>query len=633
MVKICDMVAKNNTNIDVSSFFENVNVFINENIEFVDNYKSAKIAFAKIVDFMKKNKLTFTPQLCIYLIDNNEIINIIFEKIVTKNKKKIVSNNYKTLFDGYDLIFIDLYCSRNNIDIIRIDKNDDSLLLNEYDSFKTYISSLTLPILSTEEQLELGKIVALGRDKNATLKEKRAAKKAKDKLITHNMRLSFNLAKKYSKYIPEASVIDLAQEGYFGLEEAVLRYDPTLEVKFSTYAIFWIRKRITKYICEMHQLPPHLEKYLVKYSKAYSEYALENEQKPSIEEIAEKINVPINNLKRIEECVATKVSLNMKTNDEESTELGEIIPSEDLSPDQEFEKKEAEETIKKILDELALSDPRYKFVIIHRKGLFGETEKTLTEVRDLICQSEKNGGLDIGNITIERIRQMEESALKLMEKIGKKYIYAKPKREKKIASVHAIIPYYRDKSTIFSLFEDYTEEEVLKAIYMLSNEDIDLIIERYGDNLHTPIIGQLWNYTKEEIFVKNLVPKIKNNLLILRGKTEEISNYNSELKLRVLIDMLANDNKCKIASKDVRLLQSVINDNLFLEYISKLTLVEKKILIRRLEYVNNNFTSISKICKETGYSREIVEECIRKHFNNYNKLRTAQVKKYYKKNK
>lgn len=633
VVKKSDVVVKETANIEVSSIFEYVNIFINDNIETICDYNTASVSFKKIVDFMKENNLMFTPQLCILLLDNNEIINKIFKIIVKKYYSKIVNNDYETLFDGYDLLFIDLYCSKNNIDIIGIDINDELLISkeNEYDPLKIYLSSLGLPILSAEEQLELGKIVALGRKDNATKEEKKAAKRAKDKLITHNMRLSFSIAKKYSKNLPEVSVNDLAQEGYFGLEKAILKYDPTLGVKFSTYATFWIRQKITCYICEMLQLSQHLENYFIKYSKAYSEFVLENEQEPTLEEIAEKINAPVHTLKRIETAVATKVSLNTKIDDDQNRELGEVLPSKILPPDEEYERKEAEETIKKILDELALSDPRYKFVIIHRNGLFGESEKTLAQVRDLLREKEKSLGLKSTITTGERIRQIEISALELMAKIGKKYLSTQPRHDKTVSTICPSTPFYCDNSNIFTVFLDYSEEDVLKAIYMLPIEDINLILERYGEDLHKPIMGQYWNYTKEEIFVRNIIPKIKNNLLRLCGKKEEDISYNSELKLRVLINKLANDDIDEIEEKDVRLLQSLLNDNLFLEYISKLTLVENQILIRRLQYENNIFTSISKICEETGIDRKIVEECIKKHFVAYNNLRTIQIKKYYNK--
>ena len=512
---------KDNIYIEVKSIFDLIDDFINSNINDVNNYANAIIEFNKIVLYMKDKNYKITTPLANLLLSNSKIYNII-EQIVNKHIYSIRDYSYRSLFNGYDLLLIDLYCVKNNIEV----NEQDLSISNEdlkYDSLKIYLDSFDLPILTAEQQIELGRIMVNGRQKNATLKQKQEAKKAKDTLITHNMRLVFSIAKKKLRYTSNIGICDLTQEGYFGLETAANKYDPEKGVKFSSYATWWIRQKIDMYICDYLELPRHLSTYYLQYSKVLYELTAEYGCEPSAEDIADKLDTTATKIERLKDLSANKVSLNSVVDDGNGTELINFVESQDPTPDISAEQKDLEKYLIGILRQVDLKDPRYSFIIVHRYGLFGNSKKTLVDITELLKKHKFEGNVQ-NNISHQRVTQLEKKAFKYMAELVhndyNKYKYYNGDSE--FSTNNSDNYFFYDNKTIYSYFEKYSEDIVLAAIELLDSHDYKLVKERFGDNFDKPEMGQYWNYKKEDYFTNYILPRIKNNIIICKAKSKKL---------------------------------------------------------------------------------------------------------------
>jgi len=508
-----NQVKKRNTNIFIgnNSICSIIDCYINKNINDVNNYEEACIELNKIVKYLKNNQYKLNFSAYSYLIKNKKIYNII-KFIVDENFDAIRNFSYCSKFYGIDLMFIDLYCGINNLDVMEFNSSDNVSELNKYDSIHEYINSFNLPILSLDEQLDLGYKLLLGRKENPTEEELSEAKKAKDLLIASNMRLSFTIAKKYSKHLHSDSIIDLSQEGYFGLEEAAKRYNPLTGVKFSTYATWWIRQKISVYVCNCLQLPKHLEKMFLQYSRTYSELLAENSEEPTIEEIASKMNVNPCKLHRVSNSLRMDVSLNSKMDGD--SEIIEFIDSKEPNPAKLLEEKDFKIYLKHVLETIDLKDPRYSFILIHRFGLFGEDKKTLQETADLVNNTKfKFNKSNFSNkVTHQRVKQLEVKALKCLADVIKsdnEKMY-NPK-EKEIDLSNNLIE--ANNVTIFELFPLYDDSVVISAVDMLDDIDKNIIYEKYGFNLYEPQPERCLNKTKDNYFKNRIIPRIRKNIV------------------------------------------------------------------------------------------------------------------------
>ncbi len=256
------------------------------------------------------------------------------------------------------------------------------------DSVKLYLKDIgRIPLLTPEEEIELASRMAKGDPT------------AKERLSEANLRLVVSIAKKYVRR--GMQFLDLIQEGNMGLIKAVDKFDYTKGFKFSTYATWWIRQAITRAIADQARtirIPVHMVENISKVKKMQSQMLHENGEEPTDEEIAARLDMPLEKVREIIRISQDPVSLETPIGEEEDSHLGDFIPDEDApAPADEACVSVLKQTLGEVLDTLT---EREKKVIIMRFGLIDGKQRTLEEV-----------GAEF-NVTRERIRQIETKALR-----------------------------------------------------------------------------------------------------------------------------------------------------------------------------------------------------------------------------
>ena len=256
------------------------------------------------------------------------------------------------------------------------------------DPVKVYLKEIgRVPLLTSEEEIELA--IRISEDDQ----------EAKKRLSEANLRLVVSIAKRYVGR--GMQFLDLIQEGNLGLIKAVDKFDYTKGFKFSTYATWWIRQAITRAIADQARtirIPVHMVETINKVKKTNSQLLHENGRDPTAEEIAEKLDMPVEKVREILRVAQEPVSLETPIGEEEDSHLGDFIPDDDAqAPVDAASMALMREQLAEVLKTLT---PREARVLSLRYGLEDGNPKTLEEV-----------GKEF-NVTRERIRQIEAKALR-----------------------------------------------------------------------------------------------------------------------------------------------------------------------------------------------------------------------------
>jgi RNA polymerase primary sigma factor len=286
------------------------------------------------------------------------------------------------------------------------------------DSMTWYLASIGRePLLTPAEEIELGnqvqtmmQLVEEKREEYTPQENKiiRIGRRSKQRMMRANLRLVVSVAKKYQGKGLE--LLDLIQEGSLGLERAVEKFDPTRGYKFSTYAFWWIRQSMTRAIaCQSRtiRLPVHLSERLTTIRKASLELAHKLGAMPSRQEIAEEINMPLEELDSLLRQALTTSSLDAPVNaDEGRSFLGDLIA--DGSAEEPLEKVERgmhQEQLGRWLGHLTEQE---REVLGLRFGLDGQERHTLAEIGRQL------------EVSRERVRQVELKALRKLRNLTRR---------------------------------------------------------------------------------------------------------------------------------------------------------------------------------------------------------------------
>jgi len=253
------------------------------------------------------------------------------------------------------------------------------------------------PMLSPEEEKELA------------IRAKQGDKEALKKLVEGNLRFVVSIAKNFMGWgVP---LTDLIAAGNLGLIEAAKRFDPDKNVKFISYAVWWIRQAIMQTIFQQTgavRIPVKESLFIAKVKETYDKLKEELGREPTEEEIAKRLNTSVKKVKNALSIVRLPISLDMPLGEggEEDFTLLDVLSKKGT---EDIEKELIEETIHEELESmLDVLDEREKEIIKMRYGLNGEESRTLEEV------GEKLG------ISRERVRQLEQRALKKLKAVALK---------------------------------------------------------------------------------------------------------------------------------------------------------------------------------------------------------------------
>ncbi len=292
------------------------------------------------------------------------------------------------------------------------------------DSVRAYLRDIgRIPLLEHDEEILLGRQVQrmmeikackdllhapskeeLADSLEITTKELRKqlrdGEKAKDKMVTANLRLVVSVAKKYTKR--NMDLLDIIQEGTIGLVRGVEKFDPGRGYKFSTYAYWWIRQGITRAIAEKSRairLPIHVTENLNKLKKAQRELSQINGQLPNVFELSEYLNLKVDEIKDLMCKARQPTSLEIKIGENRDTALIDLLEDKTQLPEMLLEQQFIKDDIRELISEL----PEMQAAVISMRYGIGE---------DILEPMSMTAIGQVLNMSRDRVRTLEHKALK-----------------------------------------------------------------------------------------------------------------------------------------------------------------------------------------------------------------------------
>src|SRR3954453_3239418 len=231
-------------------------------------------------------------------------------------------------------------CGRTDVEPTRVTNEEVAAVTS--DALQLFLRDVRrYPLLSKDEEIELAKRIEQG-DLDA-----------KERMINSNLRLVVSLAKRYQGH--ELPLLDLIQEGIFGLIRAAEKFDWRKGYKFSTYATFWIRQAIQRGLANKARtirIPVHIGQRERKIARVERELQAELGRPPTDEEVAEKAEIKVADIEELRDAARAVTSLDRPIGDDGEAAFGDLLPSEAPEPEEEVEVSLRSEALQRALDQL-----------------------------------------------------------------------------------------------------------------------------------------------------------------------------------------------------------------------------------------------------------------------------------------
>lgn len=490
-----------------------ISQYIEKQLPGVSNYEDSVRAFRKLDAFFKKYDFVLDVNSLSKLIEGNDKFLAMINYAFDEKRADIVKGNSNEVFDNNFLIFSILtYCDLKDIKVeenVEVLNADDFYDTNskDLDTLKLYLNDIgRIPLLTAEDEKELAYKISLGD------------MAARSKFIESNLRLVVKVAKKYRNYgLP---FMDLIQEGNCGLMRAVERFDGTMGVKFSTYAMYYISVAMSRAIANDSRtirIPANKFETLRKYKAAVDDLQKKYCKNFSVEEIAQLLGKSVPYVKEMEELCKEPVSLNAFVSYDGDSELESFIPNDDKSVDEQVVLNNLPSELSEFFNSCKLSE-RHKMVLLLRFGILDGHLWTLEEI------GKKYG------VSRESIRQSEIRALKLIRNskdIEKFSVYLdnpdkalvklkefrdleeKKKRKKKVYPKTGKKGKYLQ--SIYEYFDEFDKMTIDSVISTLNPDERSLLTLRYGDDLENPVSHGLSKRDASR-FYGSLMPRMRKKL-------------------------------------------------------------------------------------------------------------------------
>ena len=297
------------------------------------------------------------------------------------------------------------YNASLQIRMARHEERDDS-----YDLLNQYLQEIArIPRLTPERERELGRLIQQN-DKSAL-----------EELVKANLRFVVSYAKRYRN--AHVLFLDLINEGNIGLIHAAKKYDPDKNVKFITYAVWWIRQAILHALSEQggaFRLPPKRANLMYRLEKAIATAITEGNHIPTAEELAKSLGVSVREIQTLISAGNDNFSLNAELDDESHTELADVIEQTTIpSAEDEMQEESRREELLAHMSELS---PKERLVLTLRHGVTDNLPRSINELANFLNRTPEN----VSAVLIDAVQKVSEKLGITRSELASLLLYTNP---------------------------------------------------------------------------------------------------------------------------------------------------------------------------------------------------------------